>query len=358
MRLGDYEIKGVSRRFWYIIGGFVVLLIAIFSLLPSSTPPPNPLVIPAFSTDKLDTLPANWIEPYISNYGLRQPEKAASFTSSYSVNLGLPFRFRAYIPSQAALANSPKLEVTKYGYQFLPAIFLDPTASLSPDDFTSLDDQLSSGGRPIVLGFPENQTPAAGQAYEITGLLYWNSGQLTQSAGSAAPIILTASARPLAASELSAPTTHLANLNLTYQEKDLQLSLGHVEWSSGRQVRVCVSLTNVGSPNPLNRWSGLDNFRAEYPESTGQGSSTATADPNSPLATQTLLDQNTTVTGYIIFDQPPAAAPDSGMTLFVPPLSASGIGPPTAIRIAPSQFTDAAATNRDSRGDASDGCYS
>lgn len=362
MKIGGVRITGVSKRFWYVAGGLGLFLALVFYLISSQPPPANPLVVPAFPPEKLEKQKPNWIEPYISAYGLRKPENFAAFTNNYSLNLGLPFRFRVAIPEQETLLQRPSLNVQKYGYQFVPSVFLDPTLSVSSDDLVNLEEELISG-QPLVVGFPQGATPAAGQAYEVTGLLYWNSDQLKRPTGEeaealTAPVVIAASARPLATTELEAPTTHRAELDITYQERAQQLSIHRVEWSSGRQVRVCISMTNVGSPNPLVRWSGLDEFRAEFEQSVGQGSSTAVPDEMSPLSTQQVLDLNSTITGYVIFDMPPAAAPSSGMTLYVPPLNMAGTGPPSSIEIKPDQFQDVSEIDRDSRGDASDGCYS
>lgn len=357
MRFGGVRITGVSRRFWYIVVGVLALLfVAFYMASKQKTTVVNPLVYPAFPTKKLSSEKPTWIEPYISDYGLREPESDDAFTKNYSNDVGLPFRFRVYIPSSDAFSGR-NLNVNKYGWSFMPAIFLDPTTQYDADTLQNIAQ--GSGSQPIELGFPSNQTPAAGQAYEVTGLLYWNTAQL--GAGNAAttlPVILSASARPLADAELQAPTTHEAELDLTYQENDMQLDIQRIEWSSGKQVRACISLTNVGSAVPLAIWSGLDGFRAEYDEMTGQGSSTAEPDPNSTLANQDLLDEGSTITGYIIFDNAPASSPDSGMTLYVPPLSSYGQGPPTAIQVNPDQFQDVTQTDRSSRGDAASGCYS
>jgi len=357
MRIGGYKISGVTRRFWLILAAvIVVFFLLIYFASSHKQEAGNPLSIPAFAVSQLQdhAQKPGWIEPYISYYGLKQPERAQYFTDNYTASVGLPFKFRVYIPSQDVLADRPDLNVSKDGWQFVPAIFLDPDKAVSPDGLT--DQQLPA--QPLILGFPEGQTPAAGQAYDITGLVYWNSKPLLSNKGQSSPVILAASASPLATTDLENPTTHLADLNIVYQQNNMQLDLRKVEWSSGRQVRVCVALSNVGSPTPLPIWQGLSSFSAEYAQAVGQGSSTGEPDPNSPLATQSTINEGSSVVGYITFDQAPSGAPSSPMTLFVPPLNNISFGgAPTAITIKPPQFTDVSKVDYDTQGTASDGCF-
>jgi hypothetical protein len=365
MKIGNKRIKGVSKRFWFLIAGIILFFVLLFSFLPSEEQV-DPFVTPAFNTQELPGLQPDWIDPYISTYGLRRPEnEETAFLNNYSTNVGLPFKFQVYIPSEEASAERPSLKVEKFGWSFSPAVFLNPFTPVSGEDYANLEGAVTEGS-PLLLGFPSGNTPTRGRPYEITGLLYWNSDVLnpptveeSDSGFSPAPVILVASARPLAPTELASPTTHQADLDITYSSGPYTLDLKRIEWSSGRQVRICTSLTNSGSNVPVPRWLGLENFRAQYPQGGGQGESTASPDQESPLGIQESLSINSTITGYIIFDIPPASSPEEEMTLYVPSLNSieAENGGQTVIQVTPDQFSDTSQTNMNERGDlAASGC--
>jgi hypothetical protein len=365
MKIGNKRIKGVSKRFWFLVAGIVLFFILVFTFLPSEEQV-DPFVTPAFSSQELSRLQPDWIDPYISTYGLKRPEnEETAFINNYSLNVGTPFKFQVYIPTEEAATERPSLQVEKFGWSFSPAIFLNPFTPINSENYANLEEGVTQGN-PLVLGFPSGNTPTRGRPYEITGLLYWNSDLLSpptteeqESGFSTAPVILVASARPLAPTELANPTTHQADLNISYSSGPYKLDLKRIEWSSGREVRICTSLSNVGSNLPVQRWLGLDGFRAQYPQGGGQGESPASPDPESPLGTQESLSIDSTITGYIIFDIPPASSPTEEMTLYVPGLNSLDpeSGGQTVIQVTPGQFIDTSKTNMNERGDlASSGC--
>jgi hypothetical protein len=322
VRIGGYRIEGVSRRFWWILGAFAAFVLFCLYLLASRPAPSNPLVDPAFPTAKLSRLDADWIGPYVSQYGLQRPETASSFTTNFGANVGLPFRFRAYIPSPEVLQQRKNLNLIKYGWTFVPSIFIDPTETLTPDELAQ-GEQIVQNGQPLVLGFRQAKTPAPGRAYEMTGLLYWNSNQLKppgdEQAGSElpnSPVVLVSSAQQLSAAELRAPTTHRVDLNLTYQEHEQQLNVDRVEWSAGHELRVCIALSNVGKGGPLDVWPGVSEMSAD----TGGGSNEGQPDSDTALGSQDQVEQGQTVTGYIVFPSSPGD-PAQPLTLRMPALA-------------------------------------
>lgn len=323
MRIGNITIKGISRRFYFIVSGVILCIILLVELWPSSAPPANPYTTPAFPPSLLSS-PAlqqgGWISNLISANGLFIPQQATDFTGvGYASHLGLPMQFAAFIFNpQTAQTARPDLVFQKDGYTFEPAEFLTPNVPVS---LSTLTNSSSLPTQPLDLGFRSSATPVPNAAYEITGLLWWRSDlfspQGTQAQGApplASPIIIVDSYRQLSDVELQAPTTQAATLDLNYEEGPLALDISNIEWSAGQQLRVCIQVTNISNQTqPM--WSGVGSMTADI----GQGAETGTADPNSALSTTGQLLPYQSVAGYILFGASVADA-SQPLTLQMPTL--------------------------------------
>src|ERR1039458_3149321 len=123
MRFGNIRIKGVSKRFYFILGALVLLLIA--SQAFKSTPPvqTNPAVDPVFALSKLNS-PAlqksGWTGNFISAYGLQHPSQMGDFVgTNYPLNLGAAVRFKVYLLDPTTTASTrPDLYLHENGYTF------------------------------------------------------------------------------------------------------------------------------------------------------------------------------------------------------------------------------------------------
>ena len=355
MTLFGFRIKA---RFWVILGGVVLVLFTIFYLKSNQDEPYNPIQEPYFPVSKLPKVAQdpNWMQPFISSYGIQEPQDYSAI-EALSANAGYPFKVRVYIPSQEDALDRPDLSAVQYGWRFVPAVFLDPSETLTKEALPNKTNELTAGV-PMVIGFPEQSALTQGSPYEVTGLLYWHSAPLIpadEQLGPSSPVLLASSARVISPVELAAPATHRADLNISYDQNNMRINLKSVEWSSGLEARVCVSIANTGNM-PVEPWQGLSAFRAEY--SSGAGSSGGEPDVYSPLGTQETMDPGVTTTGYIVFENPPLSSPDEGMTLTVPPLNAGIQGIGTQLRITPDQFKSTSEIDRAARGAASSQCYS
>lgn len=347
----------LKARFWWIIGALTLVFIAWMIVSSTRTPPPDPLSEPAFPLQQLSKLSDNWIQPYVAQWGIRSPASNVPF-ADLSANSGTAFRFRAYIPPPDVAAERPDLDTSRFGWRFVPAVFISTTERIPVDDLGSKDEELLDG-RPLMIGFRQGSVPATG-VYELTALLYGPQqviSDLDPNATLSSPILLASSAleRPLSPLQLEAPATHRADLNIIYEQGNYRLNIKSVEWASGQQVRLCTEILNSGSNVPLPSWDGINGFRAEYPQAAGSSSDGST-DPLGPLANQDLLDKDVGTRGYIQFTNAPLRGPEDGMTLFVPALNADGAGAPTIIKVAPDQFRDTQRIDLISSGNSADGC--
>jgi hypothetical protein len=191
MRIGNVRISGVSPRFFVILA-LVALAVIAFNVFRPESKAYDALVDPAFPTcpavgsckDALaKTLGSaklqrsGWVGNFISAYGLKRPTLKSQMVANYSENAGLPLRLKVFIPDLDTQKARPDLTPLKYGYQFMPATFI------APDEATGLDGLAERASQdvadqPLQLGFPESRRPVPGQAYEITGLLWWRSDLL------------------------------------------------------------------------------------------------------------------------------------------------------------------------------------
>lgn len=370
MNIGGYKIHGFSKRFIAWAALAVFLLAFSFYVLTRSEPAPDPTATPAFSASRLADAAASdrWIDGYIDSFGLRQADSMSNFLPpEYQSNVGLPFRFKVYVPPKDALDqvsfDRPSLTPRLDGWQFLPSVFVNPTSTASRDDLQAVANEALSGGQPLVLGFPEGETPAADDGYEITGLLYWNTRNLTKPSESESendypnsPVVLVSSFRPLAAPELEAPTTHRADLDIIYREGDLQIDVVRVDWSAGSEVRSCIRVSNNG----LRDATIFDAGEVAVDIGDGGGFYTGDAEDESTFADGKNLAPGQEVSGYVSFAVEPSSGPTQPLTLQMPSLlSGSGIADNqrTKITVNPGQFHDVAATSNSDRGtDATEGC--
>lgn len=374
MRIGGYKIKGVSRRFVFIAAAVLLLLGFSFYVLTREEPVVDPIRTPAFPKDKLPEISGKqgWIDPYISTYGLRQPQNKNAFAdgTQYRRNIGLPFRFKAYVPLKESIDQTaierPSLMPRLERWQFLPAVFVDPTSTQSTTELEDVAGEELAAGQPIVLGFPEGQIPVGGQGYEITGLLYWNTKNLkppTEAEIEAeypnSPVILVASYRPLAAPELEAPTTHRADLNIAYREGDLQIDVVRVDWSAGNEVRACIRMLNNG-------FRTIDLFDpAEIKVDIGDGGGfyDGLAEPGSAFETIGSISAGQQLSGYISFPEAqPSSEPsgDAAVILRLPSLLAGTSripeGQESKVVVSGEQFRDVYKVSMDKGTDSSEGC--
>ncbi len=306
----------------------IVLAIAGYLFL-TREPPPDPALQPAFGPGKLAKLKPNWFEQAIDDYGLRQVRDAqATLKDNYVSNVGTPFRFKAYIPATGESQERAGLSVSKYGYQFVPAIFLPPTKPQTEESLTDAVNELTEG-LPIQLAFPASEVRAPGTSYEISGLLWWNAdGVQSPSAEELeypiSPTILVADARPLSVPELTQPTTHRADLDVIIEESDLRLTVRRLEWSAGAGARACVELSNVSNRRPK-IWLGQTDSTLEF---EGSQSFLGMPEPGTALEAQAEIERGQTVTGYLLYDGfVPPSGPTGDVVLRFPSLAENNIDP-------------------------------
>jgi hypothetical protein len=325
MRVGSVRITGVSKRFYGVLGGVVALIILLIILGGSKSKAPNPYLTPAFAPSELSSSAlqsSGWSGSLISANGLFQPTASTELTGEgYAAHLGLPMRFKVYLFDSSTVQQSrPDLIFQKNGYVFEPAEFLPPDEPVSINSLTSSTNTLPP--QPIELGFREDDAPPPNTAYEVTGLL-WYRTDLFNPAGQAAldgqtelasPIILVDTAQALSDAELRAPATQREDLDLDYQEGPLALNVNDVEWSSGNEMRVCVSLTNT-SGQSVALWPGVSSMTADI----GSGSVPGTPDPASALSSASQLQPYQSIPGYIVFPSS-VADPTQQLVLRMPTL--------------------------------------
>jgi hypothetical protein len=300
MRFGNQKIS-VSPRFFIIIG---MVAIAIYVTLSLHHPTKKVVDVysPAFPAKKLSALSSGFLLPYIRNYGLIQLSTPDDLINDYEASLGLPFRFKAYIPDNATAEGArPDLFVNGDGWDFEPASFINPNQTYTAADLES-DASNALTTQPLELGFLKDSVPVPGYAYEFTGLLWWRSDLLQPNSSTTAatsyspsPVLLIDNWAQLSNEELAAPTTEQANINLVYQEGPLQLDIKRIEWSAGNQMRICLAVQNV-TQTTQNMWNGLNGITVDF----GQGTDTP-ADESAQLQASGSLQPGQTVPGYVDF---------------------------------------------------------
>lgn len=316
MRIGNYKINldQIDKKVWFSIAGVVLLIIFIIFFWPREEEKPvyaNPA--PGLETtvvqNELDP-EGEWIEPYIAYYGIANPTSTADFVN-LERNVGIPFRFRIYLPPDD-ISEHPDLNVNQFGWQFTSGYFIPPNIALTPE--TSLDDIVGSNALPIQLGFAPGKKQSPGQAYQVEGILWWQSRgvnpKITDPRAPVSPTVLVSSAQKLSLSELQAPADYVALLNQSYKQYPYIVSLRQIEWSSGKQIRLCMSVYNYSRTTQPN-WEGAQNGGATL--SFGGPTITSTDDPDpSNSLKEGEIPRQSAVNGYLIFgDSTTGTAPSS-----------------------------------------------
>lgn len=314
MKIGNRKITGVSRRFYVVLGLVFFVVVALVVLKPKPEAPRD-TTLPAFPVAQLENTKSGFLDQNV----ITQMTRVSFATTDYNANFGQAFKFRVFIPVSNGRSGRPDLVRQARGWSFKPAVFLDPKKTydqqiMETEAAAALQDQ------PLEIGIRVDEEPAEGKAYELTGMLWWRSDQLLPEGQEddrikelkASPVFLIDKYEELSTVELNAPTTHQADLDLVYQEGPLQLDLKRIEWSSGREMRVCLSISNKSNSTvPL--WEGLGSFTAE----AGKGSVAGSVDPSGSLVSVTELAANQTVPGYVIFG-PEISNPRPNMALRFP----------------------------------------
>lgn len=203
--------------------------------------------------------------------------------------LGIPFRFRAYIPSQDAASDGAQAPLpaereslfserfSEGGWSFRPAVLLDAlnlneaaaagggfdpltldsqtanTFSLSDDGF------IAPGG--LLLGF-QGGLPASGAIYDFDAMLFGTSNAVErpgtpQYAAEPVPAMLVRNFQRVGTEEVLEPASERADLDITYSVGNrYQLALHAFEWPADGNARMCLTLSNI-SPRAVPIWEGL-----------------------------------------------------------------------------------------------------
>jgi hypothetical protein len=341
----------IERRFWIFLGILVFLIIGWIAFNRFSEKP-DPLNTPAFAISELPAAAQSddWIDPFIELNGIRAATSVSDF-NQVSVNRGQPFRAQVLIPSADEAADQrPDLLKRFKGWNLVPAIYLDPTETVNQEIIDERAANLSAEEL-IVVAFPEGQSIGSSQGiYEVTGLLYGHSQML--GAEALAPLVLASSVRNLTVDEFTNPTTDLADLDISFRRGNVQTNVRSIEWSSGKQVRVCLEFENVGSA-PINPNDYMSAATATYRLANGSQADSLSEgfNPESPLNLTDIQPESKSA-GFALFPAP-FEDPEETLTLRLPP------GPgrqPTIITVTQSQFQTAAEAAARSGGQAVGGC--
>jgi hypothetical protein len=351
----------IERRFWIIIGSIALVVIGLIVISGRSSDPSQQfLTEPAFPVSELSDL-ANerqFLTPYVEAYGLNEPESVEPFFSLTQFS-GAPFKARVLIPPRdEAQSVRSDLVFSANNWEFTPAIFLTPDVPLPPSALQEKVSELESG-RPLLLAFPAGQLRAEGQA-EVTGLLYGHSQMIRPTAdGTPTPVLLVSSARPLNPVELANPATNRADLGITYLQGRRLIEVRNVEWSSGRQIRMCLKISNRGNL-PIDAWAGGGGLTGSYTAKSGQqGTFPAQVDELSTLASSEALPPQESVEGYLFFEQPPLAGPEERLRLVIPDFDNPDVPRlSTTIQVSADQFAPVAESDKAAAGRSTGGCLS
>lgn len=361
MRIGGYQINGISPRFWVLAAIPLLLVIVWFFFLrggedfryESAVPLEGKVGVTATTLgNKKD-----WSEDFLSAQGgqaeqLTTPEEvdALTFPSEYTLLTKRPtiFRFKAYIPPDSAAQGGDGTEyrpdlnrtTTLDGrrWSLAPAVILNPSEKNSTEKIDEA--KQAQEAQPVVLMTPTSEALPAG-VHEITGMLFWHTDSDFFQSGSVvgggaegesftSPIFLVDNYKTLNPAELRAPTTHTATLDLDYQEGPLAMSVKTVEWSANNEVRVCMAVKNTSRASQPN-WLGATD-PSQITASSSEGSSEqpgqyvrgeegdSTGQTASPLSVDTLPGEQG-AEDYIAFPAA-VATPDKGLILRMPVLGA------------------------------------
>lgn len=310
MRLGGYQLRGVRKRFWFALGGLALVIFLAITLWPRSPapeelwfegkqtafseiglPPAAPLRDPGTTVDEMfadDRLGDCGEGNMQCIYYVQDGNSLYEYLQSPN-QLGVPFRFRAYLPSQEATSDGAEVPLSSErqslfsekfsegGWRFRPAIVLDAlnlneaaaagggfdpltldsqaanTLSLSDDGF------IAPGG--LLLGF-QGGLPASGAIYDFDAMLFGMSNAVerpgtAQYAAEPVPAMLVRDFQRVSSEEVLEPASERAELDITYSVGNrYQLALHGFEWPADGNARMCLTLSNI-SPAAIPIWEGL-----------------------------------------------------------------------------------------------------
>lgn len=323
MRIGDRQISGLTPRFYAIVGGIIFMIFAAVFFMPKGEQGVNYLYEPAFPTKDLTSkafAKKDWIDPYISEFGIKRPESSAEILDNFGDYVGLPVRLKIYLPPQDAVKQTRgDLVFSKFGLTFTPGVVISPNQPVNAEDISALSAK-ELALQPTVVGFKNSVTPPGGQAYEVTGLVYWRSDLINpqeiasgETAPPPSPVLIVSSYSKLAPAELRAPTTQRVKLDLNVQEGPTEVKLNTIEWSSGRELRACVTLINT-SNKTIPIWGGIAGTTADSGDS---GAVEGAADESSALAQANELQPAQELSGYLVFGQD-VSDPSQRLRLIMP----------------------------------------
>jgi hypothetical protein len=319
MRIGQYQISGISTRFWVILGVIIVLIAAIVILRPSGESDAEREALPAFPTAELKTTRLGWLDNTENLHTAASGEEIAGAYYTTDAGRGQVYRLRVYLPpAQAGEESRGDLYLTSptTGYTFVGGTVLEPTQTYTADTLATEAEEQFTSARPVQLGFPSDRLPTLGEAYEITGMLWWNSFEVSrvpaesQTDVLSAPTFIVDRYQKLSPDELRAPSTHVTDTSFVFHEGPLEIRIPRLEWSSGNELRACVILRNL-STTPLSSWPEmLSSMSADI----GAGSVTGQLTEFSPLGNGAPLESQQTVPSYMVFDGS-VADPQQDLTL-------------------------------------------
>lgn len=335
MRIGRATIE---PKFFVIVGLLLALAFgALTTLLGGDDDAIDPATEPAFDPTQLVKLKPGWLGKHIEQRGInRLPDpddpncvygepgvirSVADMVANPICMTGQPVRLKVYLP-QVDSNTRPDLQKSDFSHNFVPATFIPPDRTTTVEELAERATEVlelqeesernAPDGRVLMVGFRADDTPPPGAAYEINALYYWRSDQVNSrlypedgSGPLPAPVLLVDSYTPLPATELAAPTTHRAMLNFIYREDRvnaagaMELIVHDIEWSAGRQMRVCVSLTNDSTAPQSTVWQGVSSTTAMV---ANVGDFTGEPNPAAGFFSAATMQPGQTITGYIDFN--------------------------------------------------------
>lgn len=308
MKIGRYQLQGIRKRFWVFLGVIALAIFAIFYFWPQ---PEDPLAAwnsgeqTAFSeagfpatkplSDSSLSVQDIFTDERLGNCAEGRPECIYSIQDPTELvgslnpnNIGIPFRFRAYLPSQEAVAEGSEVALpaergslysenfSDGGWNFRPAVLAEALtlSEASPDglgfDTDTLDieaanafslaDDFAIAPGTMLLGFQEG-VPASGAIYDFDAMLFSTSNAIQRPdapySAQPVPTLLVRDFRPVGNEEVFEPASEVSDLDITYSAGErYQLSLHNFEWPADGKARMCVTLSNRSS-RPVPIWNGL-----------------------------------------------------------------------------------------------------
>jgi hypothetical protein len=308
VRLGRYQLRRVHGRFWFFAAGALGLIIAAFFFWPKSPspdqtwtsgeqtafseqglPPTELLADPSYKKEDL------FSDKSLANCNEDNPRCIYSVQDTGTLigylnpnSLGVPFRFRAYLPSPDAVPDGGEISLSSErrslysenfsdgGWSFRPGILTDflPLQDAVADDglepgalnteaagaFSLIDDGVISPGA-LLLGF-QGGIPSSGAIYDFDAMLFSSSNAIQTPgdpvyAADPIPTFLVKDFRQVGGEEVFQPASEIAELDISYSAGGIyQLTLHDFEWPADGRARMCVTLANRASrAAPV--WSGL-----------------------------------------------------------------------------------------------------